>query len=144
MLDDARVATRLPTQDLGRARRSSAEKLGLDPTEERPGGLLYRFGNGEFALAAHRLWERARDERMREQVVLFNVATALMLSLGVLCLYLVLFVLSLVATAVVVTPTALAHGIGHHGGSAEYAKLAWMCELGERYLGAAREDVDAT
>jgi catechol 2,3-dioxygenase-like lactoylglutathione lyase family enzyme len=50
MLDKARVATRLPTQDLDRARRFYAEKLGLEPTEERPGGLLYRVAGGEFAL----------------------------------------------------------------------------------------------
>ncbi len=50
MLDDARVATRLPAQDLDRARRFYAEKLGLEPTDERPGGLLYRVANGEFAL----------------------------------------------------------------------------------------------
>ena len=52
MLENARVATRLPAQDLDRARRWYAEKLGLEPTEERPGGLLYRFTNGEFALYA--------------------------------------------------------------------------------------------
>jgi catechol 2,3-dioxygenase-like lactoylglutathione lyase family enzyme len=50
ILAHARVATRLPAQDLDRARRFYAEKLGLEPTEERPGGLLYRFANGEFAL----------------------------------------------------------------------------------------------
>ena len=50
MLDNARVATRLPTQDLDRARRFYAEKLGLEPTEERPGGLRYQLTNGEFAL----------------------------------------------------------------------------------------------
>jgi catechol 2,3-dioxygenase-like lactoylglutathione lyase family enzyme len=50
MLANARVATRLPAQDLERARRFYAEKLGLEPAEERPGGLLYRFANGEFAL----------------------------------------------------------------------------------------------
>src|SRR3954469_13920518 len=50
MLTHARVATRLPAQDLDRARRFYAEKLGLEPAEERPGGLLYRFANGEFAV----------------------------------------------------------------------------------------------
>ena len=44
------VATRLPAQDLGRARRFYAEKLGLEPIEERPGGLRYRGRGGEFAL----------------------------------------------------------------------------------------------
>src|SRR5690606_32747538 len=46
------VATRLPAQDLNRARSFYAEKLGLEPIEERPGGLLYRCGSGHFALFA--------------------------------------------------------------------------------------------
>jgi catechol 2,3-dioxygenase-like lactoylglutathione lyase family enzyme len=50
MLDDGAVATRLPAQDLQRARAFYAEKLGLEPAEERPGGLLYRCASGEFAL----------------------------------------------------------------------------------------------
>ena len=50
MLSTGRVATRLPAQDLDRARRFYAEKLGLDPVDERPGGLLYRGASGEFAL----------------------------------------------------------------------------------------------
>jgi tRNA-Thr(GGU) m(6)t(6)A37 methyltransferase TsaA len=49
-LAGGRVATRLPAQDLERARRFYAEKLGLEPAEERPGGLLYRCAGGEFAL----------------------------------------------------------------------------------------------
>lgn len=44
------VATRLPAQDLDRARSFYAEKLNLRPIEECPGGLLYRCGSGLFAL----------------------------------------------------------------------------------------------
>jgi catechol 2,3-dioxygenase-like lactoylglutathione lyase family enzyme len=50
MLGNAKIATRLPAQDLERARAFYAEKLGLEPIEERPGGLRYRFANGEFGL----------------------------------------------------------------------------------------------
>ncbi|GGT33250.1 glyoxalase [Streptomyces kurssanovii] len=50
ILDSARVAVRLPAQDLERARRFYAEKLGLEPVDERPGGLLYRCGGADFAL----------------------------------------------------------------------------------------------
>jgi catechol 2,3-dioxygenase-like lactoylglutathione lyase family enzyme len=50
MLGNAKVATRLPAQDLERARAFYSDKLGLEPTEERPGGLLYRVAGGEFAL----------------------------------------------------------------------------------------------
>jgi catechol 2,3-dioxygenase-like lactoylglutathione lyase family enzyme len=49
MLRDGDVATRLPARDLERARRFYAERLGLEPAEERPGGLLYRCARGEFA-----------------------------------------------------------------------------------------------
>jgi catechol 2,3-dioxygenase-like lactoylglutathione lyase family enzyme len=52
MLSSGRTATRLPAQDLERARRFYSEKLGLEPVEERPGGLLYRCGDSEFALFA--------------------------------------------------------------------------------------------
>ncbi len=50
LLDRARVATRLPARDLERARRFYAERLGLQPVDERPGGLLYRCGAAEFVL----------------------------------------------------------------------------------------------
>ncbi len=49
-LAEGAVATRLPAQDLARARRFYAEKLGLEPAEERPGGLLYHGSAGSFAL----------------------------------------------------------------------------------------------
>jgi catechol 2,3-dioxygenase-like lactoylglutathione lyase family enzyme len=52
MLGDGRIATRLPAQDLQRARVFYADKLGLQSVEERPGGLLYRCGGCEFALFA--------------------------------------------------------------------------------------------
>jgi catechol 2,3-dioxygenase-like lactoylglutathione lyase family enzyme len=52
MLVPSDVATRLPAQDLERARSFYAEKLGMEPVEERPGGLLYRCGRGSFALFA--------------------------------------------------------------------------------------------
>ncbi len=52
MLEQSSVATRLPAQDLSRARAFYADKLGLRPVEERPGGLLYRCGTGFFALFA--------------------------------------------------------------------------------------------
>ena len=50
MLASGGVATRLPAQNLQRARAFYAEKLGLEPMEERLGGLLYRCARGEFAL----------------------------------------------------------------------------------------------
>ncbi|MEU8031970.1 VOC family protein [Streptomyces sp. NPDC049099] len=50
VLSRARVATRLPAGDLERARRFYADKLGLEPVDERPGGLLYRCGGIDFVV----------------------------------------------------------------------------------------------
>lgn len=51
-LSDARVEARIPVQDLDRARRWYAEKLGLEPVEEREGGLRYEGASGVFCLFA--------------------------------------------------------------------------------------------
>lgn len=50
MLQDGVVEARLPAQDLDRARAFYSKKLGLEPAEERPGGLLYRCASGAFGL----------------------------------------------------------------------------------------------
>jgi catechol 2,3-dioxygenase-like lactoylglutathione lyase family enzyme len=52
MLSNAGVEARIPTQDLDRARRWYAEKLGLEPVEEREGGLRYEGASGVFCLFA--------------------------------------------------------------------------------------------
>jgi catechol 2,3-dioxygenase-like lactoylglutathione lyase family enzyme len=52
MLRHGKVASRLPAQDLDRARAFYAEKLGLEPVEEREGGLRYVGAQGEFGLFA--------------------------------------------------------------------------------------------
>ena len=50
MWTTAHAATRLPAQDLDRARAFYRDKLGLEPAEERPGGLRYVLGDTEFVL----------------------------------------------------------------------------------------------
>jgi catechol 2,3-dioxygenase-like lactoylglutathione lyase family enzyme len=85
-LHDGDVATRLPAQDLERARRFYSEKLGLEPIEERPGGLRYMCGDSYFvvfqstgaASGAHTQmgWEVADIEAtvawLRERGVIFE------------------------------------------------------------------------
>lgn len=50
MLEHSEVAARLPARDLARARSFYAQRLGLEPVEERAGGLRYVCGGGSFAL----------------------------------------------------------------------------------------------
>lgn len=52
LLSGAHVVTKLPAQDLARARRFYRDLLGLEPAEERPGGLRYVCGGTEFHLFA--------------------------------------------------------------------------------------------
>jgi catechol 2,3-dioxygenase-like lactoylglutathione lyase family enzyme len=51
-LRDATVAVRLPAQDLDRAVAWYRDKLGLEPLEERDGGVRYVLGGTEFCLFA--------------------------------------------------------------------------------------------
>jgi len=50
MLSNVRIEARIPAQDLARARRWYAEKLGLEAVEEREGGLRYEGASGVFCL----------------------------------------------------------------------------------------------
>ncbi|HXD65422.1 MAG TPA: VOC family protein [Solirubrobacteraceae bacterium] len=47
-LISAHAVTKLPAQDLDRARAFYRDKLGLEPVEERGGGLRYLCGTTEF------------------------------------------------------------------------------------------------
>src|SRR5256885_16336531 len=49
-LSNAHTVTKLPAQDLERARAFYRDKLGLEPVEERMGGLRYLCGPTEFHL----------------------------------------------------------------------------------------------
>jgi catechol 2,3-dioxygenase-like lactoylglutathione lyase family enzyme len=51
-LDHAHAVTKIPVQDLDRARRWYSECLGLEAAEERAGGLRYLCGDTEFHLFA--------------------------------------------------------------------------------------------
>jgi len=73
-------------QNLQRAKSFYEEKLGLEPSEKRPGGLLYSCGDGEFALFesagaasgyhTQMVWEaeniEATVERLRARGVVFE------------------------------------------------------------------------
>ena len=51
-LSNAHAITKLPAQDLERARAFYRDKLGLEPLEERDGGLRYVCGAAEFHIFA--------------------------------------------------------------------------------------------
>jgi hypothetical protein len=97
-------------------------------------------------IAAHGLWERAPDPRVREQVVLFNFATAGTVIVGILTLYAALFVLILLGASLVIAPSLFERTLGHDVGIDDYVRLAWfvasLATVGGG-LGAALESDDA-
>jgi hypothetical protein len=77
-------------------------------------------------IVAHGLWERAPDRRLRDQVILFNFATAATILIGIATLYAALFLLIFATAELLLSPDALATGLGHSVRAADYATLAWF------------------
>jgi catechol 2,3-dioxygenase-like lactoylglutathione lyase family enzyme len=83
MLADAQVSTRLPAKDLERARRFYSEKLGLEPVEERPGGLRYQCGQSYFALFESAGSASGTHTQMAWEVEDIEAAVAALMARGV-------------------------------------------------------------
>lgn len=77
-------------------------------------------------IAAHELWERAPDPRVRDQVLLFNVTTALTVAIGIVTLYVALFLLVFGGAELVVTRSVLEQALGRRVGAGDYLTLAWF------------------
>jgi hypothetical protein len=96
-------------------------------------------------IAAHHLWRRTYAERpeAHARLVLFNLTTAITVGLGVLTLYLALFVINLGVAVLVITSGVLERQIGHPADVGTYVAMAWLvtslATLGGA-LGAALEN----
>jgi putative flippase GtrA len=77
-------------------------------------------------IVAHGLWERAADPAARERVVLFNLATAATVTLGVLVLYGALLALTAACAAALIAPSTLAREVGHPVDVTDYVQLALL------------------
>jgi hypothetical protein len=92
------------------------------------------------------LWEQTSDPRVRGQVVLFNLATATTVTVGIVSLYGVLFLLILAGAELVTARQTFAQAVGRDVGFADYATLAWfvasLATIGGA-LGSALESEDA-
>ncbi len=77
-------------------------------------------------IAAHGLWEHARDRRLRDQVILFNFATAATVVIGIGALYVTLFLLIFASAELLLSPNVLAPELGHAVRVGDYAALAWF------------------
>lgn len=80
-----------------------------------------------WLITAHHLWEtrRRNSARDREQVMFYNASTVLTLGIGVVCMYLGLFVLSFGIATFLISTELLARNLGHPVGWGSYFTLAW-------------------
>jgi hypothetical protein len=104
---------------------------------------------GLTLILVHRLWENvpdgSRGKEVREQVMLFNLATVITVTIGILTLYLAQFLIILLAGLALITPGVLESELKHPVGPADYMLLSWlaasMAVVGGA-LGAALEHED--
>jgi hypothetical protein len=71
------------------------------------------------------LWESSPHPAAREQVILFNIVTAVTVGIGVAVLYLALFTAMLTAALLLVPGDLLSRVVGHPG-VADQIRLAWL------------------
>jgi uncharacterized membrane protein len=72
------------------------------------------------------LWERSPHPDAREQVILFNIVTATTVGIGVVVLYLALFIFMLASALLLVPADLLSIQLGHPTGAADQVRLAWL------------------
>jgi hypothetical protein len=77
-------------------------------------------------IAGHHLWEPAPEQRVREQVTLFNLATAATVAFGITALYLFVFVVSLLAALLLIEPSLFSKALGRDMNAWDYVRLAWL------------------
>ena len=88
--------------------------------------LVSTVGATVAILLVHDLWERAPDPRVRAQAVLFNVATSATILIGIVTLYLALFVLLAGGAWLIVTPGVFEEVLGREVGLRDYVVIVWF------------------
>jgi nucleotide-binding universal stress UspA family protein len=83
-----------------------------------------------WLIVRHGIWEQ-RSEREgvdAERAALYNATSVLTLTVGVLCIYAVMFVLDLAAAGFVIDANVLSssNGLSHSVGVTDYLELAWL------------------
>jgi hypothetical protein len=72
------------------------------------------------------LWVRSSEREMREEAVMYNAATLGTVSVGVLSMYVLLYVITVAAAAVVIPPGYLGSVLHRPVGPADFLTIAWL------------------
>lgn len=86
----------------------------------------------------HHLWERTRNRppQEREQSVLFNASTVLTLAIGLVCGYVALFVLNLIAAFIIFTSEVFGQYAGPEHGLGDYLTVVLLATAAATVAGA--------
>ena len=99
-----------------------------------------------WLLFYNHLWDSAAGHYSRKNAALYNAATLCTLTLGVACMYALLYTAALLSALTVIDSGYLASRLGHPAGFGDYATLAWLsCSMGivAGALGSTLEDEQA-
>jgi uncharacterized membrane protein YozB (DUF420 family) len=89
------------------------------------------------------LWDRPRGRRARERAVLYNAATVLTLFVGVTCMYVLLFGMTLLAGVAVIDAGYLETVLGHPVDAGDYLALTWLSTSMGTVAGALGSSVES-
>jgi hypothetical protein len=98
---------------------------------------------GGWLLVYNHLWERPTAHHTPIEAVLYNASTALTLLLGVAFMYGILYVLALVAAAMVIDAGYLRSQLGHPVGIVDYCTLVWLASSIGVVAGALGSSLDS-
>lgn len=99
---------------------------GLDPWRQSLTAVISVVALTLWIIIDHELWERHADDLSRTRARLYNLVTAVTIALGVLFLYLVLFLALLCVTGLLLVPSVLQQGLQAQPDAGDYISLAWF------------------
>lgn len=77
------------------------------------------------------LWERSSGRRERAKAFLYNASTMATLTIGVACMYVILYVVALVTSFAVIDGGYLSTQLGHPSHLSSYLTIVWLaCSVG--------------
>jgi hypothetical protein len=115
----------------------------LSPVRQAVVALLSITALVAWLIVDHELWERPEGRQARDRAVLYNVATAITLILGVVCLYAVVLGMLAGAVALVLDPGVLGAVLGRPPRWTDYAGVVAFTSSASMVggaLGAGLED----
>lgn len=92
-------------------------------------GLINIIAIGAMAtwlLLRNNLWGKSRKRSHRKKVALYNASTMATLFLGVACMYVILYIITLFAALVIIDSNYLSSRLGHSSSFWNYVAIVWL------------------